>query len=92
MIQMSTPVKRKKRRISATQVDRLSIIPKFDKSFTFFPDDDFTVSSTDRLCFYVLTLAVLRRYLKMMTASVTLHQPPPHWRRSLCLKSCQTPS
>ena len=56
MIQMSTPVKRKKRRISATQVDRLSIIPKFDKSFTFFPDDDFTVSSTDRLCVSILVV------------------------------------
>ena len=48
-IQMSTPVKRKKRRISASQVDRFSIIPKFEKSFTFFPEDnDFTVSTRDK--------------------------------------------
>ena len=44
MIQMSTPVKRKKRRISVSQVGRLSIIPKLDKSFSFFPEDDFVVS------------------------------------------------
>ena len=42
MMQMSTPVKKKKRRLSANQIDRCSIIPKFD--------DDFAVSSTDRLC------------------------------------------
>ena len=53
-MQMSTPVKKKKRRISVNPVDRLSIIPKFDKSF--YPDDDFTVSSTDRLCFLCLVI------------------------------------
>ena len=42
---MSTPIKKKKRRISATsQPGRLSIIPKFERSFIF-PDDDFQVKS-----------------------------------------------
>jgi hypothetical protein len=44
--QMSTPVRKKRRRISApSQIARLSIIPKFEKSFAF-PDDDFVVSLT----------------------------------------------
>ena len=42
-VQMSTPVKRKKRRISASQVDRLSIIPRLEKSFSYPDDDDFVV-------------------------------------------------
>lgn len=49
-IQMSTPVKRKKRRISASQVGRLSIIPKLDKSFTFTEDDFLVSSSPVRVC------------------------------------------
>ena len=40
---MSTPVKRKKRRISASQVDRFSIIPRLEKSFSYPDDDDFVV-------------------------------------------------
>ena len=41
MIQVSTPKGQKKRcRVSVAGADRLSIIPKFDKSFTMTDEDD----------------------------------------------------
>ena len=49
-IQISTPKGKKRRRISSTKIEqRLSIIPKLDKSFVQKDEEDFEV----RTCIYV---------------------------------------
>ena len=66
-IQISTPLSKKRRRISGNRLERLSIIPRLDKSFTFAEEEDFEVSGTGSWNQFTIHVKLNQMHVNVLT-------------------------